>query len=344
MPAKANQDLIDSLSDWSPTRLAGQRLMVGFDGTELDATLARLIEKKQIGGIILFSRNITDPAQLKRLCASAQDCALRADIAPLFVSIDQEGGSVARLKAPFSEFPGPSEMKDLEQVKHFAQVTAVELGNAGVNMNMAPVLDLLPADVTSIMAGRSYGAEPGHVSAMGTAVIRHLQRRQIMAVAKHFPGIGRTTDDSHIDMPHLEVNLDTLQTSDLIPFQEAIDQNVSAVMLAHIFYPSIDSRWPASLSPAIARDLLRDSMKFDGVVITDDLDMGAIKKHFSIETVIEQVLAADIDIALICHAGPDIARAHELIAEAITASADLRARAISSAQRILRLKRRYLPT
>ena len=249
---------------------------------------------------------------------------------------------MARLKAPFTEFPGPSEMKDKSQVKQFARITAKELGGMGVNMNMAPVLDLLPEEIPSVMAGRSFGADPHRVSTMGTAVIGHLQRRRIMAVAKHFPGIGRTTDDSHIDMPRLEVALDVLRASDLIPFDAAVQADVSAVMLAHIFYPDIDDQWPASLSPALARDLLRGTMNYQGVVITDDLDMGAIKKHFPIETVIGQILAADIDIALICHAGPDIARAHEHLTTDIGSSAELQSRAVSSVERILQLKRRYL--
>ena len=316
--------------------------MVGFDGTELDATLRDIIEKLQVGGIILFSRNIVDPEQLNRLCTSVQTCAQEAGLLPLFIAIDQEGGTVARLKPPFTQFPGASEMKDKTQVKQFARVTAKEMGGVGVNMNMAPVLDLPPAEIPSVMAARSFGSDPRQVSAMGTAVIRHLQRRGIMAVAKHFPGIGRTTDDSHIDMPRLDAGLDTLQSADLIPFHAAIEADVSAVMLAHIFYPSIDSRWPASLSPPIARDLLRDVMQYQGVVITDDLDMGAIKKHFPIETVIRQVMAADIDIALICHAGPDIARSHEVLTAEISNSKGLCSRAVESVERILRLKSRYL--
>ena len=337
-----DNDLTAEVSDWPAHRLAGQRMMVGFDGTGLDATLAEIIENRQVGGIILFSRNILDPDQLRRLCGAVQDCARKAGGPPLFVAVDQEGGSVARLKAPFTEFPGPAEMGSKEQVKRFARVTAKELGAVGINMNMAPVLDLLPADIPSVMAGRSFGADPGRVCTMGTAVIRHLQRRRIMAVAKHFPGIGRTTDDSHIDMPRLEVDLAQMHASDLIPFRAAIGADVSAVMLAHIFYPSIDPRWPASLSPAIACDLLRKEMNFDGVVITDDLDMGAIKRHFPIETVVEQILAADIDIALICHAGPDIARAHDIMTAGFRSSAALRSRAVASVRRILQLKSRYL--
>ena len=316
--------------------------MVGFDGTKLDATLKDIIEKLQVGGVILFTRNVASPDQLRDLCASIQACARQAQGMPLFIAIDQEGGSVARLRAPFTEFPGAAEMKDKAQVKQFARVTAKELGGVGVNMNMAPVMDLLPEDAPGVMADRSFGADPQRVAAMGTAVIRHLQRRRIMAVAKHFPGIGRTVDDSHIDMPRLEVSLEELQTGDLIPFQAAIQAGVSAVMLAHIFYPAVDSRWPASLSPAIASDLLRGAMNYRGVVITDDLDMGAIAKHFSIETAVRQILAADIDIVLICHAGPDIARAHQFLTAGIDTSAELNSRAVASVERILDLKRRYL--
>jgi beta-N-acetylhexosaminidase len=333
---------IDRVSQWPAHRLAGQRLMVGFNGTRLDATLKEIIEKLQVGGVILFTRNIVDPDQLRELVASIQDCARKAGIEPLFVAVDQEGGSVARLKPPFTQFPGPSEMKDKAHVKQFARVTANELRAAGINMNMAPVLDLLPEDAPSVMTGRSFGADPAHVSAMGTALIADLQRSRIMAVAKHFPGIGRTTDDSHIDMPQLDVSMEALQSSDLIPFHAAFEADVSAVMLAHIFYPAIDSRWPASLSPTIARDLLRATMGYKGVVITDDLDMGAIQKHFPIETVIEQVLAAEVDIALICHAGPDIARAHEILTTGIGTSVALKTRAVASVERILQLKSRYL--
>jgi beta-N-acetylhexosaminidase len=338
----AHPDFIAPVSEWPAHRLAGQRLMVGFDGTRLDATLRQIIEQRQVGGIILFTRNIVDHAQLQGLCASVQACAREAGALPLFIAIDQEGGSVARLKPPFTQFPGPSEMKDKAQVKQFARITAKELGAVGVNMNMAPVMDLLPEGVPSVMAGRSFGTDPAQVSAMGTAVISHLQRRRIMAVAKHFPGIGRTTDDSHIDMPLLDAGLEVLQAGDLIPFQAAIEADVSAVMLAHIFYPAIDSRWPASLSPAIAHDLLRGAMGYEGVVITDDLDMGAIKKHFPVESVIEQVLAAEIDIALICHAGPDIARAHDVLTDRISISKERQTRAVASVERILQLKRRYL--
>ena len=330
------------VAQWQLHQLAGQRMMIGFDGTQLDGTLTRIIEELQVGGIILFSRNIADPVQLAGLCQSIQNCASEAGLPPLFISIDQEGGTVARLKAPFTEFAGASEMETKKQVKDFARVTAKELGSVGINMNMAPVLDLLPEDIPSVMAARSFGADPDRVSSMGTAIIDHLQRRRIMAVAKHFPGIGRTTLDSHIDMPHLDVSLKAMQTSDLIPFHAAVRADVAAVMLAHIYYPAIDSVWPASLSPAIARDLLRGDVNFQGVVITDDLDMGAIKKHFSIETVVRQLLAADIDVALICHAGPDIARAHEVITAEIDASPELKTRSVQSVERILQLKRRYL--
>jgi beta-N-acetylhexosaminidase len=163
-----------------------------------------------------------------------------------------------------------------------------------------------------------------------------------MAVAKHFPGIGRTTLDSHMDMPVLHDDLSVMEQFDLIPFEAGIQNNVSGVMLSHIFYTKLDPQWPASLSPQIAKNLLRKQMGFDGLVLTDDLDMGAISKHYDIHTAIHQILAADIDLTLICHKGPTIEIAFEEILKEMTDSPELKARGIESMERIMEAKRRYL--
>jgi len=209
-------------------------------------------------------------------------------------------------------------------------------------MNMAPVMDVAPENIQSIMAERSFGPDPQRVSEMGVQIIEQLQQNNIMAVAKHFPGIGRTTLDSHLDKPTLAIGLDILKTADLIPFQAAISGGVAGMMLSHIFYDQIDSRWPASLSPKIAERLLRNEMGFDGVVMTDDLDMGAIKKHYDIQTVVKQILSAGIDIAMICHKGPDIETAYQEILKSITDSPTVHAKCRTSVQRILKLKHQYL--
>jgi beta-N-acetylhexosaminidase len=322
--------------------LAGQRLMAGFEGTEFNDDLRHLIGTLRVGGLILFSRNIRTPEQLNRLCSSIQDYARTLRLPPLLIAIDQEGGTVARLTPPFTQFPGAAQMRTPEAVRHFARITADELCAVGVNMNMAPVLDVVPPNADSVMADRSYGSDPWQVSDLGCRVIEHLQQHNIMAVAKHFPGIGRTVLDSHLDLPALGIDTDALHRSDLVPFRSAVERNVAGIMLSHIIYPAIDPIWPASLSPSIARDLLRIELGFQGLVITDDLDMGAIKKHYDIRTAIGQILAADIDLALICHKGPDIDAAHAEITRVLQSNEDLRDRGAAAVDRLLGAKRRYL--
>jgi len=328
-------------NSFSNEQLAGQRLMVGFDGIGLNADLKFLIANVKAGGIILFARNLQTPDQIKDLCLAVQEYARSCGQPPLFIAIDQEGGQVARLKDPFTQFPGNPHMKGPADAVHFAEVTAAELKQVGVNMNMAPVMDVAPPDFNSIMAQRAFGGDPAWVSRLGVTVIEHLQRNRIMAVAKHFPGIGRTTLDSHLDLPVLDDDITALERFDLIPFAAGIQQKVSGMMLSHIFYPKIDPRWPASLSREIAHNLLRKQMGFDGLVMTDDLDMGAVAKHFDIQTAIRQILAADIDLALICHQGPSIEIAFEEILKTLTDSEKMKTRGIESAARIMGMKRKY---
>jgi beta-N-acetylhexosaminidase len=323
-------------------QLAGQRLMVGFEGTALNEDLKYLISHLKIGGVILFAINIESPEQIKDLCRSIQDCARTCQQPPLVIAVDQEGGQVARLKEPFTIFPGNPHMKSEEDAVNFAEITAAELNQVGINMNMAPVMDVSAEDSGGIMAERTFGSNPTWVSRLGVMVIKHLQLNNIMAVAKHFPGIGRTTLDSHLDMPVLHDDLSMMEDFDLIPFEAGIHSGVSGVMLSHIFYTQLDPLWPASLSPQIAKNLLREQMGFKGLVLTDDLDMGAITKHYDMHTAIHQILAADIDLTLICHKGPGIEIAFEEILKEITDSPAMKTRGIESVERIMAAKRKYI--
>jgi beta-N-acetylhexosaminidase len=327
---------------FTPEQSAGQRLMVGFDGTELNPELRFLIDTLKVGGIILFSRNLIDPDQIKNLCVSMQSYARSCEQPPLLIAIDQEGGQVARLKEPFTQFPGNAKMKDPEDAVYFARTTATELSEVGINMNMAPVLDVAPEGINSVMAERAFGPDPGWVSEQGKVVIEHLQAENIMAVAKHFPGIGRTVLDSHFELPDLDIDVDAMKGFDLFPFKTAISHDVAGIMLSHIRYTRIDPNWPASLSKTIADDLLRKQMGYDGVVMTDDLDMGAIEKHYDLKTAIRQILSADIDIPLICHAGPNIENAFKEIMDVQRRSQSMKAKGVKSLERIMRLKLRYL--
>ncbi len=321
---------------------AGQLIMAGFSGTEMNQELAFLIDTIKVGGIILFLRNIKSPEQVKKLCKSAQEYAVSCGQPPLFIAIDQEGGVVSRLKAPFTQFPeGCPGMKCPEDAENFAAVTADELNSIGVNMDMAPVMDLSPLGMDSIMKNRAFGHDPEWVATMGIKIIEVLQKKKIMAVAKHFPGIGRTTLDSHMDLPYSDIDADLMAATDFLPFEASIKKNVSGIMLSHILYKNLDHKWPASLSRKIAHDLLRNHMGFDGLVMTDDLDMGAIKKHYDLNTVVNRILTAGIDIILICKMSSDIKNAYNIVLKTMNESEEMRASTERSVERILKAKKEF---
>ena len=332
----------DSLTD---EQLAGQRLMVGFEGQVLDDALRSLIGEMHVGGLILFKRNVSDPSQLADLCHAAQAFAEQRGHPRLMVTIDQEGGPVARLGPPFTVFPGNraiGKARSERAAREFGTITARELKGVGINMNLAPVLDVVPEGLTSpVMADRVFGQEPELVADLGRAMIEALQENRVAATAKHFPGIGRTTVDPHIDLPFLDTEHHVLDSTDLLPFRAAIQSGVEAVMLSHVVYRDLDPAWPAGLSTVIAKNLLRGTLGFEGITITDDLDMGAIDAHFDLDTFVTRISDAEIDVALICHDRAKIEGAYRALLKAVRASDDQRTKAVASVRRILNLKKRY---
>jgi len=333
---------LDSLTD---EQLAGQRLMVGFSGKALDDDLLFMIRDLHVGGLILFKRNVSDPSQVSELCQAAQACAVESGNPPLIISIDQEGGPVARLGPPFTVFPGNraiGEARSDEPAREFGTITAQELNGVGITMNLAPVLDVAPQGLNSVMADRVFGHEPELVASLGKVVIEALQNNGIPATAKHFPGIGRTTLDSHVDLPYLDVERHLLESTDLVPFRTAVESGVEAVMLSHVIYQDLDPEWPASLSSIIAKDLLRKSIGFDGITMTDDLDMGAIDRRFDIETTVARISDAGIDIALICHDRKKMESAYQVFIKGVQGSEEGRQKGVESVRRILNMKERYI--
>jgi beta-N-acetylhexosaminidase len=321
-------------------RMAGQRLMLGFDGIGLTPDLEEIIQRFQAGGIILFRQNIQSPDQVAQLCADAQAFAASCGQPPLFIAVDQEGGAVSRLPEPFTRFEGNPHIRSRTSAEAFARITAKELFRAGMNMNLAPVMDVVPPNTESIMQDRAFPGDAKAVAELGTTVIRTLQNNRIMAVAKHFPGIGRTVLDSHHHLPVLDADLATLEASDLIPFEAAVKADVTGIMLSHIICPRLDPQWQASLSVAIARDLVRNVLGFQGMVLTDDLDMKAIDHDMA--TCMARVLAADIDLALICHKGPNIKKAFDVLVRLLGSDIRLQERGSASLERIYRYKEKYL--
>lgn len=320
--------------------LAGQKLMVGFDGIQFNSDLKFLISELKIGGLVLFSRNIESPDQLKTLLVKIKEYANDKQLLKPFIAIDQEGGEVARLKEPFTVFKGNPFINNKKDAEEFAKTQAIELNEFGINMNFAPVLDVIPENYKSIMERRAFKGKAKTVAKLGSYVINTFQKFNTMAVAKHFPGIGRTNLDSHFELPTSDRTAEQLFEEELIPFEKAIKSNVSGIMLSHILYPNIDPEWQASLSPRIVKNLLREKMGFNGLIMTDDLDMKSV--NHDIKTSAKQVLLSDIDIVLICHKGPDIENMFNEFKNLLEQDDKFLDSAKRSFERIIKIKNKYL--
>jgi beta-N-acetylhexosaminidase len=318
--------------------------MVGMPGPHLDKETHKLIRKDHIGGIILFSRNIEDPLQLATLCRDLQAAALKRF--PLFLAVDQEGGRVARLKEPFRSFPGNTAIgMDEEPVKkaiEFATVTSREMRVVGLNMNLAPVVDVQRGEIEKHLAGRSFGEDPELVAFLGRAVVKHLQKNGIMAVAKHFPGLGRADVDPHFHLPKINIELEELERINFPPFAAAIEEGVCGMMTSHAIYPALDPDRPATLSPLVLTELLRERMGFRGLTITDDLEMGAIAGDWSVADGALKSFQAGADILLICKDQSRVRESLDLMRLAFAKGTISTERLAQSLERIRKIKMKFL--
>jgi beta-N-acetylhexosaminidase len=283
-------------SPWQP----GQLLFAGFAGTTLPDDLAALIGAGRVGGVVLFARNIESPAQLRALVAELHARA-PAD-APLCVSIDQEGGRVQRLRAPWTEWPP---MRRLGEHGSPADTQAVagalgrELADLRIDLDFAPVADVDTNPANPVIGDRSFSRDPEAVARHAVAFTQGLQREGVAACAKHFPGHGDTTVDSHLELPRIDHGRERLERVELVPFRAAAAAGVASMMTAHVWLPQIDARLPATLSPSVLA-LLRDEIGYRGLVFSDDLEMRAIADRFAPAAVTHAALAAGVDALLVC--------------------------------------------
>ncbi|PEF34518.1 beta-N-acetylhexosaminidase [Bacillus sp. AFS094228] len=280
----------------------GQLMMVGFRGTEKSDEITELIEQKHIGGVIYFDRNMKSPKQVALLSNSLQQTANQsAHSLPLMVAIDQEGGDIIRMKERVSPLPAQQDLgknASIEDMYKVARLNGTELGSMGININFAPVLDLSKTDK------RSLGQDPEKVYQYGKKAIQGLNDVSITGALKHFPGNGRSEIDPHVETSSVEANQLDLENSDIYPFKQIIsemDNQKFFVMVTHIKYPAYDKEKPASLSKIIIEDLLRGKLKYKGLVVTDDLEMGAVNKYFSYDEMGKQAILAGADLLLVCH-------------------------------------------
>lgn len=308
-----------------------QLFIVGMPGRELDENTKALITDWGIGGIILFSRNVKDPIQIARLCNLLQGLAIESQDNPLFLAIDQEGGRVSRFREPFSVFPGNEAIgksaNPEQRAEDFAQVTAMEMGLVGLNMDLAPVLDVPRGEPEAHLKGRTFGEDPDLTGTLGSIIIKTLQGNGIMSVAKHFPGLGAARLDPH--KTELSINVDEreLREVDFIPFEKAIESEVVGIMMSHAYYPALDPNMPATMSRVIIRNILRNELGYEGLILTDDLEMGAVTRHWGVPEAAALALGAGADLLLICES-------QELVPEAI---AEIRGRILRGEISVQRL-------
>ncbi|MFH1349376.1 MAG: beta-N-acetylhexosaminidase [Pseudomonadota bacterium] len=324
----------------------GQLFMAGIPGPQVDEGTESLIRDYHLGGVILFSRNIEGPIQIAKLCKDLQDTALKYHGTQLFLAVDQEGGRVARLKEPFTLFPGNSAMgmdpRAVEGAIEFGRVTAMEMKMVGLNMNLAPVVDVQRGEPEQHLIGRTFGEDPKKVALLGRTVIRTLQGEGVMAVAKHFPGLGRTLLDPHFYLPMIEIKMEEMEEVNLLPFRAAIEEQVSAIMTSHAVYPAMDPERPATLSPTILNQLLREKMNFGGLIITDDLEMGAIVTHYGAGGGALAAFEAGADLLLICKDQNNVLEGLQLIRGKLLRGEIPFQRLHQSTERIKKMRSRFL--
>jgi beta-N-acetylhexosaminidase len=279
----------------------GQLFMVGIPHPTLDNDTRRLLHELRPGGVILFRRNYTDPDTLAALCTELH--SLSPEYTPL-VALDHEGGRVHRLAPPFTHFPPAASLgraRSAALARRVGEAMGQELGSIGIDIDFAPVLDVLTNPHNTVIGDRAFASDPHLVGLLGCALARGLREGGVIPCGKHFPGHGTTQVDSHDDLPRDERNEDELVHIDLYPFRRIIAERVGMLMTAHVLYPALDPERPATLSPQVIGDLLRRRLGFQGVIVTDDLQMGAIVRHFTIEQAAVDALQAGADLLLICH-------------------------------------------
>jgi beta-N-acetylhexosaminidase len=289
----------------------GQLLIGSLPGKTVTPEMRSLAREFSLGGVIFFARNIEAPEQVAELSQDLQSLAAEA---PIWVSVDQEGGRVARLRAPFTEWPPMATLGrsgDPGLAARFAAALARELRAVGITLDYAPVLDVHTNPKNPVIGDRALAEDAATVGRLGAAIITALQDNGVAACGKHFPGHGDTSADSHEELPLVEHPPDRIRRVECVPFREAVRAGVGFIMTAHVLVPSLDEERPATLSRTIVQGMLREELGFDGVILSDDLEMRALGATWSPADAAVQAVAAGCDGVLVCRAnvadrGPDI--------------------------------------
>ena len=324
-------------------RLAGQALVAGFPAGPPPPQLLDAASRGELGGFILFRRNLGEPAAVAELTAQLV-ASCPAELPP-WIGVDQEGGRVQRLGAPIVQLPPMrvlGAIDDLLLTEAAAKLLGQQLRALGVNLDFAPVLDVDSNPQNPIIGDRSFGSDPALVARHAIAFARGLQAAGVAGCGKHFPGHGDTALDSHLALPRLSHTLDRLRHLELLPFRTAANQ-IETLMTAHIVFDALDPGTPATLSRAVLQTLLRDELGFQGVIFSDDLEMKAISDHYGVADAACQAVAAGCDVLLICSRPELYFTAHDELVRRGEREPAFAARLLDASQRSLAVRRRYRP-
>jgi beta-N-acetylhexosaminidase len=319
-------------------RLAASLVVIGFDGHEIPAEAAELLDRG-VSGAILFKRNIGSPGDVAALCASLKRRAAR----PFLLCVDQEGGRVARLREGFTALPPMRRLGllgDETLAESVGRLLGEECRAVGFDLDFAPVVDVDSNPQNPVIGDRSFGRDPELCGRLGAAVVRGLQAAGVAACGKHFPGHGDTLQDSHLTLPRLPHRLDRLRAIELPPFAALVHADVASVMTAHVVFEALEPDVPATFS-AKALGLLRGEMGFGGVIISDDLEMAAIAERWPLDEAAARAVAAGCDLLLICHRADRQAHGIDGVRRAAEKSADARAWLVAAAARVAALRNRW---
>lgn len=335
------------MSQWTLDEKIGQLFICGFKGLIPDEGIKALMDEFHIGGIVYFRRNVESVSQIRELSASLQASPRNHPDIPLFISIDQEGGMVSRLDHDgISRIPGNMTLgavNDPELTCEIAVLSAQEMLALGMNLNFAPCIDVNNNPGNPVIGVRSFGEDPEKVSVHGAAAIRGYQTTGVCATAKHFPGHGDTAVDSHHGLAAVPHDRKRLEQVELLPFRRAIEAGVDAIMTAHVIFPAFEpDAIPATLSRRVLTDLLRDELGYEGLIITDCLEMHAIAKQCGIAEGAVRAIEAGADIVLVSHTLPEQIGAIEAVREAVRSGRISEERIDQSLERILSLKAKRL--
>ncbi len=321
----------------------GQLLVVGFDGTELPETVANSLRAGHRGGIILFKRNLPDIETAWRLCRNTRE-AFPSPLPPM-IALDEEGGRVSRLPPPFRKLPPMrwfGDRDDVELTRRAARWLAQQLAAIGITWNFAPVLDVDSNPENPIIGDRSFSHDPAVVTRHALAFIAGLQEQGIAACGKHFPGHGDTVLDSHLDLPRVDQPRERLEQVELAPFRQCAASGVAGMMTAHVVYPSLDAtEVAATFSAPILNELLRQRLGYKGIVFSDDLEMGAVTRHGTVESAACAAIGAGCDALLICHSEAAAERAHEALVNRARSDAVMLARVNAAVARVIPARLRF---